>query len=267
MKRICIIIACLLFVPVISSFNDGNNSRINSPYQAGENLTFLIHYGFINGGKVSLSINNDSILGKKVYHVVIDAKTTGIAEVLYKVRDIYESYIDPSTDLPVKAIRNISEGRYKRYNEVLFDHESRTDSSLVYSQTSGLQVVPKNIHDILSGFFYLRKYYLPNDLDQGEIIHILTYFTDELFSLDIRYKGIETIRTKLGKVECYRFDPVTEVGRLFKTENDMSIWFSKDKNFLPVRIRFDIYIGSVKMDLIGYQGIKYSFESLIKHAR
>ena len=264
MKRIFIILVALLLVLVFLSFKKYENEQSDSPYKPGENLTYLIHYGFINGGKAFLNINNDSILDKKAYHVKIQAKTTGVADALYKVRDTYESYINPSTDLPFKAIRNISEGRYKRYNEVLFDHESRTDSSLVYSQTSGLQVVPKNIHDILSGFYYMRKYYITGDINKGDTIHIKTYFTDELFPLSIRYKGIETIRTKLGKIECYRFDPVTEIGRLFKTEDDMSIWFSKDKNFIPVRIRFDIYVGSVKVDLIEYKGIKHDFESLIK---
>ena len=261
MKRLCIILIILVFAQTISS---SDKQQPESPYIPGENLTYLIHYGFINGGKAFINIKSDLILDKRVYHVKIQAKTTGIADVLYKVRDTYESYIDPFTDLPVKAIRNISEGRYKRYNEVLFDHESRADSSLVYSQTSGLQVVPKNIHDILSGFYYMRKHYITDDISLGDTIHIKTYFTDELFPLYVCYKGTETIRTKFGKVECYRFDPVTEVGRLFKTENDMSIWFSKDKNFIPVRIRFDIYVGSVKVDLIEYEGIKHDFESLIK---
>jgi len=264
MKRICIILSCFFLILIILSFKKHENRQSDSPYKPGENLTYLIHYGFINGGKAFINIDNDFILDKKAYHVKIHAKTTGIADALYKVRDTYESYIDPSTDLPVKAIRNISEGRYKRYNEVLFDHESRSDSSLVYSQTSGLQVVPKNIHDILSGFYYMRKYYITENINKGDTIHIKTYFTDELFPLSIRYKGTETIKTKLGKVECYRFDPVTEVGRLFKTEDDMSIWFSKDKNFIPVRIRFDIYVGSVKVDLIEYKGITHDFESLIE---
>jgi len=264
MKRTCIILSSLFLILVILSFKEYDNEQSDSPYKAGENLTYLIHYGFINGGKVFLNFNNDSILDKRAYHVKIHAKTTGVADALYKVRDTYESYIDPSTDLPVKAIRNISEGKYKRYNEVLFDHESRADSSLVYSQTSGLQVVPKNIHDILSGFFYMRKYYFTDQINNKDTIQIKTYFTDELFPLFIRYKGTETIKTKLGKVECYRFDPVTEVGRLFKTEDDMSVWFSKDKNFLPVRFRFDIFVGSVKVDLIEYKGIKHDFESLIK---
>ena len=263
MKRICVILTCLLLFYLVSSFKKYDNEQSDSPYKAGENLTYLIHYGIINGGKAFLNVDNDLILNKKAYHVKIRAKTTGIADALYKVRDSYESYIDPSTDLPIKAIRNISEGRYKRYNEVLFDHESRADSSLVYSQTSGLQVVPKNIHDILSGFFYMRKHYITGDINKGDTIPIETYFTDELFPLFIRYKGTETIKTKLGKIECYRFDPVTEIGRLFKTEDDMSVWFSKDKNFLPVRFRFDIYVGSVKVDLIEYKGINHDFESLI----
>lgn len=264
MKRIFIIITSLLFTLAISSFCQYDDEQTDSPYKPGENLTYLIHYGFINGGKAFLNIKNDRILDKRAYHVKIQARTTGIADALYRVRDTYESYIDPSTDLPVKAIRDISEGRYKRYNEVLFDHESRTDSSLIYSQTSGLQVVPKEIHDILSGFFYMRKYYITDSLNKEDTIHIKTYFTDELFPLIIRYMGTETIRTKLGKVECYRFDPVTEVGRLFKTKNDMSVWFSKDKNFLPVRIRFDIYVGSVKVDLIEYTGIKHDFKGLVQ---
>ena len=50
---------------------------------------------------------------------------------LFKVLDIYESYIDPETELPVKSIRNIHEGRYRRYNVVLFDHKTRADSSIL----------------------------------------------------------------------------------------------------------------------------------------
>jgi len=180
------------------------------------------------------------------------------------VRDKYESYIDPETDLPLKAIRNIIEGRYKRYNEVTFDRETRSDSTILFSQASGMLTVEKNIHDILSAFYYFRKYYLPGELKKGEIIEISTYFTDELFPLKIRYVGKETIKTKIGKVECFKFNPVTEVGRLFKTEEDMSIWFSRDDNFLPVKIRFELFVGSIQIDLIAYTGLRHEFKSLQK---
>ncbi len=44
-----------------------------------------------------------------------------MADALFKVKDIYESYIEPETELPVFSIRNIQEGRYRKYNEVFFD--------------------------------------------------------------------------------------------------------------------------------------------------
>ena len=55
-------------------------------------------------------------------HVVGLGKTVGLADAIYKVRDQYESYINPTNGLPVKSVRNIQEGRYRYYNEVLFDH-------------------------------------------------------------------------------------------------------------------------------------------------
>jgi len=235
-----------------------------SPYQPGERLSYLIHYGLIHGGNAILYMESDTLIGKNVHHLVISGWTTGLADVLFKVRDKYESYIDPETNLPLKAIRNISEGRYKRYNEVTFDRETRSDSTILFSQASGMLTVEKNIHDILSAFYYFRKYYLPGELKKGEIIEISTYFTDELFPLKIRYVGKETIRTKIGKVECFKFNPVTEVGRLFKTEEDMSIWFSRDDNFLPVKIRFELFVGSIQIDLIAYTGLRHEFKSLQK---
>jgi hypothetical protein len=227
------------------------------PYRPGEKADYILHYGFIVGGTASLEIKSDTLNGKNVWHSTAIAQTTGMADALYKVKDIYESYIDPKTDLPIKSVRNIHEGRYKKYNVVLFDHSTMIDSTILNSDLTGRHLGPKNLHDILSCFYYFRKYYLAvnNDYKSGEIITIMTWFTDELYPIRLKYIETEEIRTKAGKMRCLKFNPVTEVGRLFKTEDDMSIWFSDDKNFLPVKIRFDIFIGSIIVDLVRYEGL------------
>ncbi len=53
---------------------------------------------------------------------------------------------------------------------------------------------------------------------------------------------------------------MTEIGRLFKTEEDVSFWFSADKNFLPVKIRFDIFVGAFSVEIISYEGLVYPLE-------
>lgn len=233
-----------------------------SSYKPGEKIDYLIHYGFIQGGLASLEIKQETLNGKPVWHSVFIARTTGLADAIFKVLDIYESYIDPATELPVLSIRNISEGRYKRYNEVIFDHKSRPDSAILTSDLTGVHITEQGIHDILSCFYYFRNHHLPyySNLKKGEIITIMTWFTDQLYPIKLRYLGIEEVKTRAGRIQCLKFNPVTEVGRLFKTEDDVSFWFSADKNFVPVKIRFNIFVGAFVVEATNYEGLKYPIE-------
>jgi len=231
-------------------------------YKVGEKVTYIIQYGFITAGSGTLELKSDTLKGKEVWHSKLSARTTGMAEALFKLVDIYESYIDTVTELPVMSIRNIHEGRYKKYNVVLFDHKTRADSSILNSDLTGIHIAPSGIHDILSCFYFFRNHILPVDsnLKKGELTTIITWFCDELYPIRLRYIGMDEVKTKVGKIKCYKFNPVTEVGRLFKTEEDVSFWFSADKNFLPVKIRFDIFVGAFTCELLKYEGLIWPLE-------
>jgi hypothetical protein len=259
MKKIFLILINILFLLLKANSQD-------QAYKPGEKLEYLVHYGFINGGLATLELKKDSFAGKEVLHSIFFAQTTGIADALFKVRDIFEAYIDPSTELPLKSIRNVSEGRYRRYNVVLFDHYSRTDSAVLVSNLTGKHIAVQNIHDILSCFYFFRKSIMSKNpvLKRGDMITIMTWFTDELYPIRLRYTGMDDVRTKTGKIRCYKFNPVTETGRLFKDENGATLWFSADKNYLPVKVRFDIFVGSFTVDLSSYEGISYPLNIKVK---
>jgi hypothetical protein len=231
-------------------------------YKVGEKVTYTIQYGIITAGNATLDLNSETLNGKEIWHSKLMARTTGMAEALFKVLDIYESYVDPATELPVKSIRNIREGRYRKFNVVTFDHKTRADSSILNSDLTGIHIAPPRIHDILSCFYYFRNHILPVDtnLRKGELITINTWFCDELYPIRLKYIGTDVVKTKLGKIICHKFNPVTEKGRLFKTEEDVSFWFSADKNFLPVKIRFDIFVGSFTCEIVNYEGLIYPLE-------
>jgi hypothetical protein len=255
MKRIFYIIYLL----IVFSYS-GWSQAVS--YKVGEKVIYTIHYGLIIAGTASLELKSESLNEKEVWHSKFLAKTTGMAEAFFKVVDIYESSIDPITELPVKSIRNIREGRYRKYNEVLFDHKTRADSAILTSDLTGIHIAPQGIHDILSCFYYFRNRILPikGNLKKGEIITIITWFCDELYPIRLKYIGTEEVKTKAGKIKCYKFNPVTETGRLFKTEEDVSFWFSTDKNFLPVKIRFDIFVGAFTIELLSYEELVYPLE-------
>jgi len=254
MKRLKI----LIFGFLLPAFTSGQEFS----YQPGEKANYAIHYGVVQGGIATLELKPDTFMGKETYRCVFLGKTTGMADAIFRVKDIYESYIDPVTELPVFSIRNVQEGRYKRYNEVIFDHHSRADSAILTSNLTGVHITEQGIHDILSCFYYFRNHHLPeyNKLKKGDMITIMTWFTDELYPIRLRYLGTDEVRTKVGRIKCLKFNPVTEKGRLFKTEDDVSFWFSADKNYLPVKVRFDIFVGSFTAEITGYEGLKFPLE-------
>jgi hypothetical protein len=247
----------ILFVSIhLLSFSSENGlPQLNAnSYKQGESLLFSLSYGFIHGGNASIDLGLTYYSDKKVYHAKLVAKTVGISDKLFRIEDIYESYFDTISCLPYKSIRNIKEGNYKDYSEVFFAHQDCT----VYSQKSGKIKVPPNILDIVSSLFYLRNMNI-DKFKKDEVITFITYFGDEVFPFPLRYRGKEIIKTKIGKIECYRFDPVVEVGRIFESEDDMTFWITADKNQIPIKIRMELVVGAVYCDLIGYKNIIQDF--------
>ncbi|MBN1108659.1 MAG: DUF3108 domain-containing protein, partial [Bacteroidales bacterium] len=154
-------------------------------YQPGEKVEYLIHYGAINGGIATLELKKDSSNGRETWHSSMVAMTTGLADALFRVKDIYEVFMDPETELPLVSIRNISEGRYKKYNVVTFDHNSRPDSAILSSDLTGIHITQHGIHDILTCFYWFRNHILPgiDTIKKGQMITIMTWFTDELYPI------------------------------------------------------------------------------------
>ena len=223
--------------------------KSRSAFNAGENLTYQIRYGFIVGGLTTFTLSEELYNEKIVYHARVIGETTGMANTLYNVRDVYESWFDKETNLPFKQTRDIKEGHYTKYNEVTYDRLNNT----VSSKLSGVHTVPEKILDLTSTFYYLRRIDF-SKMKEGEVIFVNMYFADEIFPFRLRFKGKETIRTKFGKISCIKICPVVEVGRMFKTQDDLTFWLTDDENHLPVLVKMDIsVVGSVMLKLVKFE--------------
>lgn len=250
--KVCI---SLLFIFLLQTmYVDGQEIfnppiKPNTAFIAGETITYQIRYGFIVGGITTLSLTEEVYRKKSVFHAMAIGETTGMAEKIYGVKDIYESWFDKETNLPYKQIRNIKEGHYTLFNEVTYNRKNNT----VKSKLSGVHSVPENILDLSSTFYYIRRIDF-SKINEGDVVSVNMYFADEIFPFRLRYMGKETIRTKFGKISCLKISPVVEVGRMFKNDDDLTIWFTDDDNRLPVMVRMDIRIvGAVFLKLIGYE--------------
>jgi len=245
----------LLFILLLQALYVNGQEIFNPPikhntaFVAGEKITYQIKYGFIVGGITTLSLEEVTYKGKSVFHAFAIGETTGMAETIYGVKDIYESWFDKNTNLPYKQVRNIKEGHYKQYNEVTYNRKNNT----VESQLSGVHQVPENILDLSSTFYYIRRIDF-SKIKEGDVVLVNMYFADEIFPFRLRYRGKETVRTKFGKISCLKISPVVETGRMFKKDDDLTVWFTDDDNRLPVMVRMDIRIvGNVFLKLVNYE--------------
>jgi hypothetical protein len=264
MDRFSLFGAYIFLQTLLISFSYPAYAQQKIAFKQGESLKYSVYYGPIRGGEAVLEVKAGAFDGKPANHLYLRGKTVGMANMLYNVNDIYQSFTSPKTDLPYKAIRDINEGRYKHYSEQLFDHWTRSDSTIVTSTKVGKVLAPKNSNDILSAFYFLRNQLIWKPIKVGDTLSVQTYFTDEIYTLKVRFLGYENIKLKIGTVRAMKFMPIVITGRVFKSQDDMLVWFSADNNFLPVRIKFDIVVGSVYCDLIEYKGLAHNFDSLRK---
>ena len=252
------LIKVLTFIAAVSvscEENCGQNS-----FNPGEKLKYSIHFGPINAGIADVSLVKTYFNRKEVYHSKVVGRSTGIADIIYKVEDTYESYFDSINILPVMSIRDIREGRYRKQNIDSYDHEK----NIIHCGNKGEIQAPPDIRDIMSAFYFMRNYDF-SLLEPGDILIIEILFDDELITFKLHFLGKEHIATRIGEFNCLKFIPVIEENNKNRnTENisptpkdDMILWISNDPNHIPIRVKFDLLIGSIKCDLIGYNGLKY----------
>src|SRR5688572_9890154 len=220
--------------------------KTNTAFREGEVLTYRMHYGLINAGVAVLEVKPDiiNVNGRKVYHIVGTGYTTGTTDWFFKVRDRYETYMDKDALLPWLFVRRVDEGGYKFSQDYVFNHYTRK----VDVGNSEKYDVPQGVQDMVSAFYAGRNLDLSN-AKEGEIISMPCFVDKEVWPLQIRYVGKEVIETELGNYRCLKFQPIVQKGRVFKKEEDMTVWISDDDNHIPMRVKANVLDGSIKMDI------------------
>ncbi len=237
----------------------------HSAFKPGEWLKFRMHYGMLNASYATLHVKSKMIDGTPVYHVVGEGKTTGWASLFFKVDDTYESYFDQESGRPYKFIRKIDEGGYTKDVEINFDH--RKEKAVLNDKKNDKKYnfeLQDSVQDLISVFYYVRNNYNPDALVKGESVKLKVLFDDDGISdFKLKYLGEEILNTKFGKVNCYKFRPFVQSGRVFKEKESLSLWVSADDNRIPIRIQADLAVGSIKADLEAYNGLKHQFKIIM----
>ena len=81
-----------------------------------------------------------------------------------------------------------------------------------------------------------------------------TFVDGETYELKCKYLGVDTIEISAGKFNALKFCPVVQKGRIFDSEESLSVWISNDYNKIPLLVKAKILFGSLRMELIEMNG-------------
>src|SRR5690606_7639840 len=135
-----------------SSFSARDSMRKldNESFTSGEKLDYIVHYGLINAAEATIDVdkNIQVINNRPCYKVNVFGKTTGSFDFFLKVRDTWRSYIDTTSIVPQRFHRNIEEGKYRKKENIMFDHYKNV-ATVEDKKATNTYKVPENVQDIV----------------------------------------------------------------------------------------------------------------------
>lgn len=236
----------------------------NNVFQRGEKAKYRVFYDAwltsgITAGTGTISVHHSiaQFNGRNTYHVGIEAKSVGLFNFFFKVRDKFESWIDEEALVPWQFKRDVREGDFRKKEEILFNHYDSTATS-----TRKTIKVPPGVQDIVSAFYYMRTidYSEAQPNDEFFIDFILD---DSVYNSKIIFLGREIVETKMGKFRCLKFKPMVAQGEVFDEPYPMVLWVTDDKNLVPILGSSAVIIGSIKLELIEIEGLKHPMDAKI----
>ena len=234
----------------------------NVSFKVDEEITFTVYYAvagiYVNAGNATFTSQVETINNRPVYHITGEGKTNSSYDWIYRVRDKYETYIDTATMQPLKFVRNVNEGGYKKYQNITFNKTANTAVA-----TDGVFKVPACVQDVVSSMYYARNIDF-SKLRPEDKIPFSMFLDNEVFNMYIRYMGREEIKTKYGKFNALKIKPLLLKGQIFEGGENMTVWVTDDANHIPVRVESPLVVGKVKIDMMSYNNLRHPLTSLIK---
>ena len=237
----------------------------NTSFIPGEIITYKVHYGFVNAAEGEMIISDKiyAVNGRNCYKIDVFGKSIGMFDLFLRIRDNWGTYLDTASIIPQKAYRKIEEGKYRKHEVVKFDHfnENVVVQDYDHKKENWKPVenfeIPQYAQDMVGGYYYLRTLDFDN-MKEGDIIKLKAFFDDEVYDFNIRYVGREDVKTKIGKIRSIVLSPIMPENSLFDGENSIRVWISDDKNKVPLKVKAEMFVGAVEVDIQSYDkgGIK-----------
>lgn len=237
-------------------------NQTNTSFLSGEKIHYTLFYNvvgmYVNAGKADFTTQSSNLNGVDTYTFTAIGKSNASYDWIFKVRDKYESIVDSKSLLPYQFTRNIHEGGFRQNDLLEFSQKNRSVISANITYLSS-----DCTYDVISAIYAARNMKF-SSLQIGDKVYLNFFLDKDLHPSYFKYLGKEVVSTQYGTFKAIKLAPLLVKGSMFKGGEKMIIWITDDANHIPVRIESPIIVGSIKMDMVGYENLRHPLTSLIE---
>jgi hypothetical protein len=254
MQRIYLLLICFITISL---------SAQNNAIAAGEKLTYTASYNMsgILTDLAQVTMETSAVKTSKATLLKLKCTATTYSkwDSFFKIRDLYESYVNPKNLTPYLYNRDINEGSYYKNMKYTFSHKTNTVKSVQKKKNNQIEnksvAISSGTKDIVSTLYYIRLYDFAN-MSVGTRKTLPIIFDREEVKGQITYLGKETITTAIGKKECYKLAIGSSEEGILQGRNSNFLWITADENKIPVYGKFKIPVGNGELKIKSATGLK-----------
>ena len=239
------LIACLFAAAPAQSHSIKADRLPSTKYvpAVGERLSYDVSWSdFIVAGELTLETKGRSAYaGVDGFHVSAQAESVGlVSAVVYKVKDVYESFLNADTLQPFRAEKNSRHGKKREQGAITLDQQKR-QAQLADGRTIE---IPAGTYDLAGLLFAIRGM----DLTIGKSRDFNVIETDKVYRITVTPEAREKITTRAGSFDAIRLATKMSGGR-DSTLSNLKLYLTGDARRLPVMITAEPSWGSVRVRL------------------
>ncbi|WP_317896557.1 DUF3108 domain-containing protein [Aurantibacillus circumpalustris] len=244
----------------------------NNAFASGEELHYKVIYNWgliwLESAYASFKVSSSKINDKHVYSFTGSGSTYPKYDWFYKVRDVFEAQVDSESFRPIKFHADISEGSKKDKHTYIFDNAHKKAYTFINHGKKPVKIDTVKTNactiDVLTAIYYARNIDYSH-CKANDTISISLLLDGVVYAIYVRYLGKEQFTSKeLGVYNCIKFSPLLVEGSIFKKGEGMTVWVSNDKNKIPIYIETPITVGTIKVKLMSYKGLRNAEDAKIQ---
>ena len=237
-----------------------SSSQSNSAIKSGERLVFSGSYNMsgLMTQLAQITMTTETVTtAKNTYlHLNCEAATYSKWDKFFKIRDLYESYVNPLTLRPSLYKRSIDEGGYIKKEKYVFKGNQVQSTMKRKNKPETQKTFPVGgaTQDIVSIIYKLRTVDF-SKFKVGQTKAFTIIFDEKEIPVVVKFMGNETITAgNLGKKECYKISIGAKTDALRGKDKNV-IWLTADTRKIPALIKFSIPVGTGQLSLTSATGI------------